>query len=233
MHTVLWKRAIIESVPVESNPTALHDIETALRSRGIIAADERLIEYRELQDFVRAGGESYGARFRIRAMDRSGQVADRDIYAKAIVTGFGTEGTSKTVAEQVRRLRLLRTWGIRTPRVYGSGPGTIYEEFINGRPFAVEGWWDWEELAGVAATLDFRGARPINFLSDLMVGPGPHFFYVDTGCDLGHIVDGMPPAADAPSRRALLDAFPERLRPSLDKAYRMAYDRLSSSFARR
>ena len=128
----LGARAIIECVRLEGNPHAVQEVVSALRWYGLLAEGERLLDYVEERDFVRAGGESYGAVFRVEAAGRSDRTSVRKIYAKAIVTGFGPEASETAVRVQIGRFRLLSSWGIRTPRVYGGGRGTIYLEHVEG-----------------------------------------------------------------------------------------------------
>ena len=205
----LWKRAIIENVPVPGNPKVLEEIEAALIAMGIVGGAEKFLDYFEERPFVRMGGESYGAVFTVKAWDPYVGPVKRTVYAKAIIGGFGEEGTALTVRTQVERLRLLSAWGIRTPRVYGHGNGTIYEEFVAGRALDPVSYADVGELARIAAILDFRGAKPLTFLSDLLDRDGA-LYYVDVGCDLGHIADGMPPCAERRALASLLAAVPGR-----------------------
>lgn len=221
---VLGARAIIECVRVAGNPHAEREVESALRWHGLLADDERLLAYAEERDFVRAGGESYGAVFRVESEDRSGRTSRRTVYAKAVVTGCGQAATETAVREQVGRLKRLSGWGIRTPRVYGSGRGTIYLEHVEGNP--PDPARHLEELARTAAILDFRGAHPIDFVSDL-VERGGELFYVDAGSDLGHLAEGLPPNADRPARRTLLWAVAGKERPQAESAYARAYGQLA------
>ena len=209
MVQTLWKRAIIEDVPVPGNPKVFEDIRAALTSMGIIGGTEKFLGYFEERPFVRMGGESYGAVFTVRVWDDYIGPLSRTVYAKAIIGGFGEEGTALTVRTQVERLRLLSAWGIRTPRVYGHGKGTIYEEFVVGRALVPSSYADIGELARIAAILDHRGAKPLTFLSDLLDKDGA-LYYVDVGCDLGHIAHGMPPCPERHALASLLAAAPGR-----------------------
>lgn len=228
VHT-LGRTAIIESVPIDGNANLRGGIERALRACGLVEGTEKLLEYREERDFVRMGGESYGAVFMVRVCDDYVGVLERKVYAKAIIGGFGEVGTALTVRNHVERLRLLASWGIRTPRVYGHGKGTIYEEFIEGGTADPRRHTD--DLARIAAILDHRGASPLNYLADVMDGRG-EAVYVDAGFDLGNIVDGMPPNPARPAERTLLDAFPKEVRGAVEKRYSEARRRLTSTAKR-
>ena len=226
MLRTLWIRAIIESIPIAGNPSAWKEIESELRAKGIVANDDRLLDYQEERDFIRMGGESYGATFTVRVEGKSGATT-RTVYAKAIIGGFGEEATAMVVRAQVERLRLLETWGIRTPHVYGCGKGTIYEEFISGKVPEPAHYPDLEDLARIAAILDCRGARPLNFLADLLEDGGGELRYVDAGCDLGHIEDGMVPRLERPALSTLLAAAGERAAEAVS-AYERQYQRVKA-----
>lgn len=221
MHT-LWKRAIIESVPVEGNPNAWNDIVEALGAMGVVFPGETLLEYREDRDFVRMGGESYGASFTVTVKDAAKRFVVRPVYAKALIVGFGEAGTLAAIRTQIERLRILSGWGILTPLVYGHGTGTIYEEFISGPAPDPSGHPSLEGMARIAAILDLHGARPLSFLEDLMMDDRRRLRYVDAGFDLGHIQDGLPPDPDRPALRTLLTAAGDRA-PSAAEAYERQY----------
>lgn len=182
-------RAIIDCVPVTGNPEAHAHLQEALRRLGILTENERLLSYEEERDFFRADNESCGAVVRVEYSDRLVRTRTMTIYAKAIVTGFGTEGTDLAMRTQVERLRTLSAWGIRTPRVYGSGKGTIYLEHVEGS--APDPVLHRKELARIAAILEAHGARPIGFPNGL-VDRGGELFWLDVGSDLGHLPDSRP-----------------------------------------
>jgi hypothetical protein len=188
-HTVFGERAILDCVQVSGNPDASEHLAYALRSLGILSERETLLAYEELQDFARASGGSYDAVFRLEYADRRGAAGRKTIRAKAIVTGFGEEGTAIAVRAQVERLRLLSAWGIRTPRVYGSGKGTIYLEHVEGiLPDPVR---HAKELARIAVILEARRAQVIGFPNGL-VDRGGELFWLDVGSDLGHLPESRP-----------------------------------------
>ncbi len=209
MHKILGPRATIESVAVTDNAQASDDIDAALRARGILEHNERLVRYAERTNFRRTGGESYGAVFTVTAM--SDRLVRRNVYAKALVIGFGVLGSTLAVCSHVSRYHLLHRWGIRTPRLYGWGSGTIYQAWIAGHPCRPNGNVAVDELARIAATLDFRGARALNFLADLRIDLSGVPYYIDVGSDLGDIKDHLPTCTDYPSRQVLLRMFPEAL----------------------
>lgn len=227
MHQVLWQRAIIEDVPVAGNPEAARGIEIALRAKGVIVDGEELISYRERIPFRRAGAESYGAVFSVTVL-AEGRTVRRTVYAKALIAGFGLEGSRSAVAAQVGRLSLLGRWGIRVPRVYGYGDGTIYLAWIAGASFRPGIKARVDELARIAAVLDFRGAGPLDFLADLRIDPSGLPHYIDVGGDLGHIADGQPPKAGCPAWRRLLEALVHPERERADREYLEHYGRLSA-----
>ncbi len=224
MLQVLGKHAIIGGTPVSGNAGARADVEAALRGCGVIAAGERMLGYREDSAFVRMGGESYGAAFCVTVEGRGGTV-ERHAYAKAIIAGFGVSQSRKAVVTQVERLRLLVRWGIPTPFVYGHDDGTIYMELLIGRPLAPMAHHDVEGPAAIAAILDARGARPLNFVADLMVLADGTLRYVDVGWDLGEVAEGNDPAADRPALRTLLAAFGPQRSSECAAAYAKHYAR--------
>lgn len=223
------ERAIIDCVPVAGNTSAEADIAAALRALGILNAGDRLRDYRELRDFARAGGESYGAIFRLELVDGAGRACSKTVYAKALVTGFGAEAAEKAARSQVDRFRLLDDWDIPVPHVYGCGKGTIYQQYVEGGVPAPARHAS--ELARIAAILDFRGAHPIGFLHDL-IDQGGDLYYVDAGCDLGALAEGRPPNPHQPAKRTLLAAFEGNARERVEAAYEGSRARLEQEAAR-
>lgn len=221
---VFGERAIIDSVLVRGNYAAFEDLEAALNRLGILSCKERLLVYEEELDFVRKGGDAFGAVFRVESSDRLSRTRQTRVYAKVVVTGFGEAGTAIAVCSQIQRLRLLSAWGIRTPRVYGRGKGTIYQDFIEGSGPAPSRYPD--ELARMAAVLDYHGARTLGFLEHF-IDRGGELYCVDAGCDLGEISDGRPPNEDQPVKRALLEACPGALCGRVEMSYDRERDRLS------
>jgi hypothetical protein len=220
---VFGERAIIDCVLVTDNPKAEVELEAALRRLGLISEREALLAYEEVRDFSRMASGSFGAVFRVETKDHRSTVQRRTILTKVITTGFGEEGTARAVDAQVKRLHYLSAIGICTPRVYGSGRGTIYQDFIDGAAPAPANYPD--ELAQIAARLDFHGARPLNFLDDLVLRGG-ELYCVEAGSDFGAITLGLPPNPDQPARRALLDALPGTLRHQAETAYGHAIGQL-------
>lgn len=214
--TAFGERAIIDCVRVAGNPEAEKDIEAALRKYRILHGIERLAAYEELRDFARAGGESYGAVFRLAYTLGDNPPYERVVYAKAIVTGFGEAASEQAVRIQRARLYRLSSWHIRTPVVYGGGRGTLYLEHIEGHP--PDPVRHLEDIARIAAILDVRGARAVGFLSDL-VERGGELYYVDAGSDLGHLSDDAPPNADRPALRTLLGSVAEADRRKAQDCY--------------
>ena len=231
---VLWKNAVIDSVPVEGNPAARTEIEDALRRLDIIAADERLESYREEAPFERKGGESFGAAFTVTVTTASGRTEHRSVYAKAIVSPFPEERARL----ETGRLRQLKSWGIRVPRLYGWSRGTIYMEFLPGnrdrlladlqdgcttRP---DRYVRLDELARFAAILDFHGATPLDFVLDLAVDAIGHWCYVDAGFDLGDVPAAAAPNPTKPALASLACHFHGRTLAFLGLRYRHWFNRL-------
>lgn len=233
---IFWKNAIIDSVPIEGNPAAREVVDKALREMHIISADEKLIGYREETEFERRGAESYGTAFTVSIEKPDGRIESRMVYAKAIVNPFPQMRTEL----EVERLRLLESWGIRTPRIYGYGRGTIYQEYLSG---------DWKsllsrlksgaipdcqrsyylnEIARIAAILDFRGVYAVDFIRDLWTDGDGRLYYVDAGSDLGEVRESIPPNASRPARQTLVRYFSGTDLLAADEWYRHWYDRLSS-----
>jgi hypothetical protein len=220
---VFGERAIIESIQTFGKPAACQELEAALRRFGILSSKEKLLNYEEEREFVRVDSDSFGAVFRVEASDPRGRTRRTWVYAKAIVTGFGEEGTAIAVRSQLEKLRLLSTWGIRTPRVYGSGKGTIYQDYIEGTEPVPSRAPD--ELARMAAVLDFHGVRPIGFLHHF-IDRGGELYCVDAGCDLGAISESRPPNSDRPSLKALLAECQGALRGRVETSYERERARL-------
>jgi hypothetical protein len=142
-------------------------------------------------------------------------------------------------------LRTLHHWGIRTPFVYGYGCGTIYRRYLLG---------DWQtDLAGlqsgcmivkkqrrylrqlghIAATLDLRGAHPLDFVSDLWTDATGRLYYIDSGSDLGDIKRTAPPNAQQPAKKSLETNFGFPLLADLEEWYEACYTRMSALIQRR
>lgn len=172
---------LAESLALEAGLEATADnVEARLRAIGVALPNERIVRYRDLVPWRRAGGETFQA---VGELEIDGKGARRCV-AKALVSfAMAPEQQVKVWSE---RRTLLQSKGVRVPHVFSEDKGTVYEEFIDDalddvRPF---GEAVIRSLGSVAGVLDGLRFAPLAFLGDLRVR-GDDVYYVDFGADLG------------------------------------------------
>lgn len=220
------------------NPNDIRvEIEQAARRLNIIKPEETFIDYEEFWPWERRGAESYGAAFTVVIATPAGKQLRRQVYAKAVVRGFGAEGTALYIANELKRLALLEAYGIPAPHIYGTEQGVIYREYLGG---------DWkatlgrlleyslpshfrrqylDQLARIAAVLDTVGAQVIgHFLRNLWEDEAGKLYLIDGGEDLGHLDSNTPSTPHGRGYLALIQLFtsPDD-RALVDQIYNKCY----------
>lgn len=163
-------------------------LDRALLKLGILPTAAKSYELRAEAGWVRGGAETYTLRFSVR-YGAMCEVQDDYIVKACISTDFSRSLTD-TVAEWLRRRRLLQEHNIGTPRLIGVHGATIVEEFI---PWPFRDCFissterqerGLELLIGFAEVLNSLGFRPVDAFSDLR-SRGTDLVAIDFGQDLG------------------------------------------------
>ncbi len=155
------------------------DFEQCMRHLGILEDAEVLMEYEDLYPWRRGGAETYIAAARVQT-----NLKEKRFIAKALFS-FATS-PERQLQDWARRRAQLITLGIRTPILYSSCKGVIYEDFIEeefnysslSEPAVVD------QLVNIAATLDRNGYASLSFTKDIRI-MDKLLYYVDFGFDLG------------------------------------------------
>jgi hypothetical protein len=173
----------------------------ALWRLGVIGEPSPEVTITEVEDWTRAGAETYIYRFRVTLGP-----AVRDVLLKAVV-GFRAAGSVSDVAKEwVARRRLLEAEGVPAPTLYCAKRALLMEQFIphnlaehlsatSPAPGRLA-----DRVIEIAAALDRLGFSPLSPFHSLRT-EGTEVFAVDFGQDLG------PPAVRAgPDGRLLGEA---------------------------
>lgn len=171
----------------EPGAARLVRLQEALRRVSVLYEYEILVSFQELSPWHRSGSESYLASAAIEVVPPTGGIECRSFVAKAIVSW--TPDISRRVEQLCNRYHTLESLGVHIPILYSADRGVIYQGLI---PCALT--YDamvkspplLAEFSEIAATLDFLGAHPTNFVRDLMTDH-QHVYYVDVGEDLGEL----------------------------------------------
>ena len=174
----------------------VRSLPKALWRLGVIGEPSPDVILEEVQDWTRAGAETYIYRFRV-VLGATAQ----DVLLKAIVGFSLTQSLSGIAQDWVERRRLLDREGIRTPKLYCTGRALLMEQYVpyNLADFlretpAAASRLD-HQVIRLAAVLDRLGFCPISLFHSLRTD-GADVFAVDFGQDLG------PPGARRATRRA-------------------------------
>lgn len=157
----------------------LAELTKGMRKLGILSKQEHLNSYEETLAWQRGGAETYVA-----VASYESNLSKTTFIAKALVSiGVRPEVQLK---KWIENRALLENSGILVPKLLGTDPGTIYEEYIENDFFVHQ--IDNEEvlyyLGFLASKLDALCFHTIEFERDLRVR-GKEIYYTDFGQDLG------------------------------------------------
>jgi len=164
-------------------------IENMLRELKILDSSEHLAEYEDITEWKRGGAETYIARSKIKFINDSGKLQEKEFVAKAIVTLCGN--LTERCNELMKRRETLRKNGALVSEVYTVHKATIYEKYL---PLEAQEALDSrcnkkqleDDLQKILLALEKSGAKTENVLRD-MRSDGKHIYFVDYGEDLGDI----------------------------------------------
>lgn len=193
-----WLRKKVKSVYEELTlASGEHDLtEEFARETGMVREEEELISIESTGEFTRSGYETFLKKHRITFLDASGEMGSRLVAQKAIVTLSSIEVRIK---DRVEKSELLRSKGVKTPRIYGTKGGDIFEEYIEGERPVSEAINIIKsnsaprevrinllsQLVEIAKVLDECGFAPVGLFYDNLLFNGKDLYFVDTGTDLG------------------------------------------------
>lgn len=169
------------------------DVHTALRELGVLTLEEEIEDIVPLGDWQRGGAETYIYRFDVLALPPR----TIRLILKALVPHPAAETVGAAIRSRVQRRALLAGEGVKVPRLYFAGHGSMLEEFIPHNLVECFKRWEWEssdhrrfgvdllvELYIYANALDRLGFAPIAPFVDLRTD-GRSVFVIDYGQDLG------------------------------------------------
>ena len=157
----------------------------ALSRLGVISRAFPDVLIKEVEDWTRAGSETFEYRFRVVS-----QEGVRDVVLKAIVAFSTTRSLSEIADEWVMRRHLLESEGISTPVLYCAERALLMEEFVphklsaflRATPSLQNRLTD--QVIQIAAILDKLRFCPISPFGSLRTD-GFSVFMVDFGQALG------------------------------------------------
>lgn len=172
----------------------LNGIEKWLLSKNIIDRHEKLSAYHDLNEWHKAGGETYSAIFAVKT-DRS--------MAEYIIKAITTMNPEEGLKNWVRRRKILEENNVSVSKWYWFGEGIIVEQFY---PYDFKKFKDFNALVKMSHSIDKLGFASLKFLDDVRCDENGNPFYVDFGFDLGE------PKSLASNQciNALKGEFPER-----------------------
>src|SRR3989338_1959426 len=204
--SLLPKGVSYEIISCVSKEKQFAKIEKWLRKCGILSNEEGLESYEDVTQWSRKGAESYVSEAQIITTDGK----KVHFIVKAIV---GILPINARINELIERRKLLQSFGISIPKLFGINSGAMIEAFIPNDLLSQKGELPFKtklQVARIASILDFAGFSVLNFLSDLRCSEDLfEVFYVDFGFDLGR----PEPQAQSNALQQIEDQF------SLDTAY--------------
>lgn len=190
-----FTKSVVLQHPSSSDVNSLMD--RFFHERGFLNETETMLEYGDIKEWFRSGGETYQSIGFIKCISTDESVVKiKNIVAKSITSADRHRGNS-----MLARREDLKGAGLRVPDLYyversedGERVTTFYEQYF---PHAVEllslvqQRGDLEisiaqDIAKIANILDSKGYSNSDFIRDVIVDKETGLsYYVDFGCDLG------------------------------------------------
>jgi hypothetical protein len=187
-----------------------NNLEFCLKQIKVLNDSENLISYSDITPWQRGGGETY-------ISVGVATTSDKEIkfIAKALVS-MATQPDQQLKNWNSRR-EFINKIGIKTPILFSSSNGTIYEEFIDDDFEFTNELSDaiLKQLVTIAKTLDTSGFTTIAFSRDLRIKNNT-LYYVDFGSDLGEPSENVSKSAFNHLQSKLSDSQFKFVKPFFD-----------------
>ncbi|MBL7100515.1 MAG: hypothetical protein ISS23_01010 [Nanoarchaeota archaeon] len=163
---------------------------SALKRLSLLEYSEKLVEYTEIYEWQKGGGETYIAAAML-GIEKGIESYERSFISKAVVT----LSVDLTIKNMLRRKELLESEGVKAPKIYSVSEGCIYQELI---PYSIDeavklgrfGDKLFDDLIFIASQVDKLGFVSLNFIGDLRTDL-KDVYYTDFGFDLGEPNPGV------------------------------------------